>query len=181
MDILERNGSDTFRKLILESQLESSESGITISDMDENIVYWNKKFLDIWELYEKEFEEKNNTAIEKIVLKKLENPDKYQEIFNQTLREKTFEGKDFIKFRNGKLVERRSTTLLDVNGKYYGRIWYFTDITDKKKREKELESYTTELQRMVSDRTQELIEAEKMAASGSLASEIAHDLTPVNP
>jgi PAS domain S-box-containing protein len=176
MDMLERDDSYTFMKLIMESQLETSESGITVSDTNEKIVYWNKKFLDIWELDENEIYEKNNLKIKKAVLNKLENPEKYQELVNQTHREKTYEGKDTIRFRNEKLVERRTLPILDKDGNYYGRIWYFTDITEQKIREKELESYTSELQRMVSDRTQELIEAEKMSASGSLASEIAHDL-----
>jgi PAS domain S-box-containing protein len=175
MDILERDNSNTFMKLILESQLESSESGITVSDINGKTVYWNNKFLDIWELDENELE-KNNSKIKKTFLDKLENPEKYQEIINHTHRKKTYEGNDTIKFKNGKLVERRTLPIFDNDGNFYGRIWYLTDITEQKIREKELESYTSELQRMVSDRTQELIEAEKMAASGSLASEIAHDL-----
>ncbi len=80
-----------------------------------------------------------------------------------------------VEFKNGKLIERK-TLALEKDGKYYGRIWFFTDITEQKQREEEMESYTSQLQRMVASRTQELIEAEKMAASGSLASEIAHDL-----
>jgi signal transduction histidine kinase len=175
MDILENGDSTIFMKLIIESQLDSSESGITVSDKNEKIVYWNKKFLDIWDIDENEHEI-NSSQIKKTLLNKLRNPEKYQEIINLSQKEKTFEGKDTIKFIDGKLVERRTLSILDKSGNYYGRIWYFTDITEKKKREVELENYTSKLQRMVSDRTQELIEAEKMAASGSLASEIAHDL-----
>ena len=110
------------------------------------------------------------------MLHRLENPQKYKEIVNHAHIEKTYEGKDTLGFKNGKQFERKTLPILDENGNYFGRIWYFTDITEQKIREKELESYTNKLQRMVSDRTQELIEAEKMAASGSLASEIAHDL-----
>jgi PAS domain S-box-containing protein len=175
MDILERDASYIFVKLILESQLEASESGISVYDKNEKIIYWNKKFLDIWELDENELEKKSS-KIEKKVLDKLENPEKFKEIVNYTNIEKTYEGSDTIKFKNGKLVERRTLSVLDKDENYYGRIWYFKDITEQKIREKEIETYTNKLQRMVSDRTQELIEAEKMAASGSLASEIAHDL-----
>jgi signal transduction histidine kinase len=175
MDILEGDHSYTFMKLILESQLDLSESGIIVSDKNEKIVYWNKKFLDIWEIDENEIEN-NDLKIKKTVLHRLENPQKYQEIVNHTHIEKTYEGKDTLDFKNGKQFERRTLSILDRDGNYFGRIWYFTDITEQKIREKELESYTSKLQRMVSDRTQELIEAEKMAASGSLASEIAHDL-----
>jgi signal transduction histidine kinase len=176
MDIPYRDGADILRKLILESQLELSESGITVIDENEKIVYLNKRFLDIWELDEAEVKEKDRVSIVEEISDKLVNPVKFREKLRQAYSDKEYQGTDVIEFKDGKLVERKTLTLKDEEGQYHGRIWYFTDITQQRKREEELESYTSELQRMVSSRTQELIEAEKMAASGSLASEIAHDL-----
>ncbi len=167
--------SDTLRNLILESELELSKSGITVIDEEEKIVYWNKRFLEIWGLEEKDVAKAPRIkAIEKI-LTKLVNPDEFQKTLDLAYSDREYQGTDIIEFKDGKQVERNTITL-QKDGKYHGRIWYFTDITEQKQREKEMETYTSELQRMVASRTQELIEAEKMAASGSLASEIAHDL-----
>ena len=167
--------TDALRNLILESELELSKSGISVIDEKENIVYWNKRFLEIWNLKEKDVANKpRKNAVNKI-LELLENPESFQETLDRAYKNKDFESSDIIHFKDGKIIERR-TVPLKKDDKYFGRIWYFADITQQTRREKEMESYTSQLQRMVSNRTQELIEAEKMAASGSLASEIAHDL-----
>jgi len=167
--------SEVLRNLILESELELSNSGISVIDEHGKIVYWNKRFLEIWGLDEKEVEAKPRETIVKQVHEQLKNPDEFQRIIDEAYSDRAYHGTDIIEFKDGKIIERK-TLPLKKDGRYYGRIWYFTDITEQKQREQEMESYTNELQRMVSSRTQELIEAEKMAASGSLASEIAHDL-----
>ena len=167
--------SGILRNLILESELELSNSGISVIDEQEKIVYWNNRFLDIWELEEKDVDNQPRENATKKVLVKLKNPEKFQQVVDQAYSERDYQGTDLIEFKDGRIIERK-TLPLKKDGQYFGRIWYFTDITLQKQWEKDMESYTNELQRMVSNRTQELIEAEKMAASGSLASEIAHDL-----
>lgn len=175
MGIPDQETGETLRNLILESELELTKSGISVVDEKEKIVYWNKRFLEIWGLKEKDVANQPQEKISEKVLEKVENKDKFLETLKNAYSKKEYQGTDFIRFHDGKTVERRTITL-QKDGKYYGRIWYFTDITEQMKREKDMESYTSELQRMVASRTQELIEAEKMAASGTLASEIAHDL-----
>ena len=48
----DRESPDVMRELILESHLEFSNSGITVIDVNENVVYWNKRFFEIWGLEE---------------------------------------------------------------------------------------------------------------------------------
>lgn len=175
MDIPEPGYGETLKDLILESELELSKLGISVIDNLENIVHWNKRFLEIWDLKEKDIDGKQLKKVTKSLLGQLDNPETFQEVLNLAYSNHEYQGTDIIKFKNGKNIERK-TQILEKDGKYYGRIWFFTDITEQKQREQEMESYTNQLQRMVASRTQELIEAEKMAASGTLASEIAHDL-----
>jgi PAS domain S-box-containing protein len=175
MDIPDQDSSATLISLILKSELELIKSGISVVNEEEKIVYWNQRFLEIWGLTEDEVANQLRCNIVDKVLDKLKNREKFKEILSNAYSNIEYQGTDIIRFRDGKTIERKTITL-QKNGKYYGRIWYFTDITEQMQREKEMETYTSELQRMVASRTQELIEAEKMAASGSLASEITHDL-----
>lgn len=175
MDIPSSETDNILRNLILESQLELSKSGISVVDENNRIVYWNKQFLEIWGLEEKDIANKPRTEFIQKVLDNIENPDLFQETLTKVYLNRQYQGTDTIVLKNGRIIERK-TSPLQKNGKYYCRIWYFTDVTKQIQREKEMETYTNQLQRMVSNRTQELIEAEKMMASGSLASEIAHDL-----
>jgi signal transduction histidine kinase len=50
------------------------------------------------------------------------------------------------------------------------------DVTQEKEKEIEQEKYTKNLEDLVSERTRQIIEAEKMAAIGKVSSMIAHDL-----
>jgi PAS domain S-box-containing protein len=175
MDIPDPKYSEILRNLILQSELELSKSGISVINEQDSLVYWNRRFREIWSLEEEDITGKSQKTVAKNVIDQLENPTKFMEIYSKANSNHKYQGTDIIRFKNGKTIERK-TLALEKDGKYYGRIWFFTDITEQKQREEEMESYTSQLQRMVASRTQELIEAEKMAASGSLASEIAHDL-----
>lgn len=175
MDIPDTTHSEILRNLILESELELSRSGISVIDDKEKIVYWNKRFLEIWSLGEKDIVGKTRMSVLEKVLNQIKEPERFQETLTHAYSNRDYQGTDIVELKSGKIIERK-TIALEKDGRYYGRIWFFTDITEQKQREEEMESYTSQLQRMVASRTQELIEAEKMAASGSLASELAHDL-----
>ena len=175
MDIPSQEKEETLKNLLLESQLELSKSGISVVDRGEKIVYWNRRFLEIWDLDEKDVANKRQEKVIEKFLDKIENLKNFQEILTKASSHQDYQGTDLFKLKNGITIERK-TIPLKKDGQYYCRIWYFTDVTEQLQREEEMVSYTNQLQRMVSNRTQELIEAEKLAASGSLASEIAHDL-----
>lgn len=171
-----RDDPEVLRELIVESHLALSNSGITVIDTEEKIIFWNTRFLEIWGLKEDDLKDQPRTYAINKVLEKIVNPNAFNEVLSKAYSDREYRGIDYIELKDGTHIERKTQSLMDKEGNYYGRIWYFSDITQIKKREKEFENYTTELQRMVSTRTQELIEAERMAASGTLASEIAHDL-----
>ena len=175
MDIPDKEHSEILRNLILESELELSKSGISVIDDKEKIVYWNKRFLEIWGLEEQDIAGKTRETVLEKILDKIVDPEQFQKTLVLAYSNREYQGTDTIENKDGKTIERK-TQALESEGKYFGRIWFFTDITEQIQKEEEMESYTSQLQRMVASRTQELIEAEKMAASGSLASEIAHDL-----
>ncbi len=172
----EENTPDTLRELILEAQLELSPSGITVVDINERIVFWNKRFLDIWGLTDEDLSDPDwNMVIEKVI-NRVKNAEEFQKILADAYSDQEYQVTDMVKFRDGTHIEWKTVSLRDKEGHYHGRIWYFTDITHHKNREQGYENYASQLQRIVASRTQELIEAERLAASGALASEIAHDL-----
>jgi PAS domain S-box-containing protein len=172
----EENTPSTLRELILETQLELSPSGITVNDVNERIVFWNKRFLETWGLTADDLRTLERDVVVEKVISKIRNVDEFQKTLSDAYSDQEYQGTDHIELLDGTHLERKTVSLKDKEGRYHGRIWYFTDITQQKSREEEYENYASQLRRMVANRTQELIEAERMAASGTLASEIAHDL-----
>ncbi len=51
-------------------------------------------------------------------------------------REET--GRDEIQLKDGRILDRYSSPVVGKDGKYYGRIWAFRDITEQKFAEQEL-------------------------------------------
>ena len=62
---------------------------------------------------------------------------------------------------DGTVLDRYSAPVRDKAGKYYGRIWYFRDITERRKMEAQFR------------------QAQKMESIGQLAGGIAHDFNNI--
>jgi PAS domain S-box-containing protein len=80
-------------------------------------------------------------------------------------------------------VEVTVTIIQDENGKDIGFVDILRDITERKKAEQKLEEYRENLEKIVEERTKELMEVqnrllktERLAAIGELAGMVGHDL-----
>ncbi len=66
--------------------------------------------------------------------------------------------------------------LLNAAGGVRGCLATFIDITERKKTEKALEEYSSNLEKLVEERTKELKNAERLAAIGATAGMVGHDI-----
>lgn len=154
-----RRGSGTLSKaILLESQLEGSPDGILIADDKGKIVLFNRRFVELWGISSDVLDTNDTGELLRHVLGQLKKP----EIFFDKVRErytkrKDEEGGEEIEFKDGRIVERYSRSLVDSRGGYYGRIWYFRDITARKLARQRLESTCDELENCVERRTADLI------------------------
>ncbi|AFG36835.1 ATP-binding protein [Spirochaeta africana] len=73
-------------------------------------------------------------------------------------------------------VESSGVPVTDSRGRVAGYRGLDKDVTDRKQAEFELERYKEALEQMVSDRTRQLLAAEKLAAIGILAAGMGHEI-----
>ncbi|HEV8361674.1 MAG TPA: PAS domain-containing sensor histidine kinase [Candidatus Thermoplasmatota archaeon] len=159
-----------FEKALLESQNEASIDGILIVDAASKVVSMNGRFLEMWGVPEDLLQRggSDEQAL-RSVLEKLEHPDEFIAKIEWLFDHPDAETRDEVRFKDGRVFERWSTPVHGRDGTYYGRGWYFRDITDRKRQQLELQRAMEQLREHDRFRTQ-------------LINNISHDLaTPLTP
>ena len=86
--------------------------------------------------------------------------------------------------KDGRTFDRYSAPVRSPAGDYYGRIWYFRDITERKQALSDLRQQAQELEialHKLKNTQAQLIQSEKMSSLGQLVAGVAHEINnPVN-
>ncbi len=153
-----------FKNLILKTQQETSLDGILVVDKDRANISTNQRFKEIWGLpTEIIASASDERAIEWVMNSVILHPEEFDRKVKQIYENPEATTHDEISLKDGRLVSRYSAPMLDADKQYFGRVWYFRDIT---------ESRLLESQR----RNQQ-----KLESVGTLASGVAHEINnPIN-
>lgn len=123
---------------LLEAQSETSIDGILAVDDDGKTIFFNQHFREMWNIPPEVLETQDDEKMVQHVLSQLKDPVGFVERVKYLYAHKDKKSHDEIPFKDGKTFERYSSSLIDRNGYYHGRIWYFRDVTERKKMENEL-------------------------------------------
>ncbi|MFA4988081.1 MAG: PAS domain S-box protein [Candidatus Omnitrophota bacterium] len=123
---------------LLEAQKEASPDGLLVVDENGQKALVNRRLIELWEVPKEIEEDKNDESLLRFVTGKVKNPEKFLEKVNYLYSNKEEKSRDEVEFKNGMFLERYSSPVIDKNGKYFGRIWTFRDITELKQAEQEL-------------------------------------------
>jgi PAS domain S-box-containing protein len=138
-DITERRkAEDALRQSesSLQAVLQSTADGILAVGPDNNVLYANERFADIWRIPKKIMASKDDALLLQSVLDQLCDPliflKKVQDLYRS--RKESF---DTINFKDGRVFERLSRPLIQ-GSKIQGRVWSFRDITARKMAEEQI-------------------------------------------
>jgi diguanylate cyclase (GGDEF)-like protein/PAS domain S-box-containing protein len=123
----------------LEAQTNSSFDGILVVNQHHTRILTNQRIFEMFNVPQHIRDDEDDTLLLKHVVSLTKNPEQFLKKVIYLYDHLNETSCDEIEFLNGMVLDRHSAPVMDKEGKYYGRIWTFHDITDRKRLETALE------------------------------------------
>ena len=125
---------------LLEAQTNATIDGILIIGNDQKRVLINQRVIDLFEVPQYIVDSEDDSLLLNHVMSLNKNPDEFLEKVRYLNDHNTEISQDVLELISGKVMDRYSAPVLGKDGKNYGRIWTFRDITKNKQAEELLQN-----------------------------------------
>jgi PAS domain S-box-containing protein len=147
-DITERKRLENelrFVNAILAAQQEAAIDGILAVDEKGRMISFNQRFVEMWAIPPDVVASKSDERAMQSVLGILNEPEKFVERVRYLYDHQSETSRDEIELVDGRVFDRYSAPILGTDKAYFGRVWYFRDMTRRKEAEEKLRATKEEL------------------------------------
>ena len=123
-----------YQSSVISAYLDESPDGILVVDSRNRIRTWNRRFREIWDIPEDVMEQHDSRAALKAVSDQVQDPESFVrriEELSTSLDEE--EAAVRIQMKDGRVLQRYSRGLRGPRGAYWGRIWFYRDVTEQER------------------------------------------------
>jgi PAS domain S-box-containing protein len=127
-----------WKMAFFEAQANSSIDGILVLDQQNRKVLQNQRMVELFKIPREMADNKDDTDQLRWVSGVIKNPDQFIEKVVYLNAHPNEISRDEIELKNGMVLDRYSSPVFGEDEIYYGRIWTFRDITERKRTENAL-------------------------------------------
>ncbi|MEI6554398.1 MAG: PAS domain S-box protein [Paludibacter sp.] len=124
---------------LLDAELNSTIDGVLVVDDNNKRLLINQQMINLFNVPASVLEEDDDTKLLEYVFSLVKDQEKFMNRVQHLYKQFNEYSRDEIELKNGIILDSYSAPVLGQNGKNYGRIWSFRDITESKNAAKALE------------------------------------------
>ncbi|MGA8864635.1 MAG: PAS domain S-box protein [Gallionella sp.] len=128
----------SLQNMILQTQQETSLDAILVVDENGIITSCNQKFIDLWQLQPHLVSMCDDAPVIRANAAQTEDPEAYIARTEYLYEHREEKSREEILLKDGRVIDRYSAPVIGAHGEYYGRVWYFRDITERKHAEERI-------------------------------------------
>jgi diguanylate cyclase (GGDEF)-like protein/PAS domain S-box-containing protein len=127
-----------FANTLLRTQMDASPDGILVVDPQDRIISYNRRFADIWRITEDLLRAEEDSPVLMAVASAMKNPEAFVARVKHIYAHQDAEAQDELETKDGRSIDRHTQALRTPAGLYLGRVWFFRDVTERKKTEAQI-------------------------------------------
>jgi PAS domain S-box-containing protein len=123
---------------IMQATLGASLDGVLVVDQERGVVDFNQRFLELWGVAEEVVRGCQHELLLERTAPLVSDPDEFQRRVLELYGNPTSSSHDELDLRDGRILERFSSPIHLPGGAAHGRVWFFRDVTMRRRTEEEM-------------------------------------------